>query len=55
VHRLAEEYQTLLVPLQQAYEQIKEGVPEPRWSPDRVHPYPWAHAWIARQWLMTVA
>jgi len=55
VHRLAEEYKTLLIPLQQAYEQIKEGVPEPRWSPDRVHPYPWAHAWITRQWLTTVA
>lgn len=54
VRSLAAEYNAVLVPLQQAYEKIKDRVPESKWADDRVHPYPWAHAWIARNWLIAV-
>jgi lysophospholipase L1-like esterase len=54
VRELAGEFDALLVPIQQAYEALKNDVPEERWSRDRVHPYTWAHAWIARQWLLAV-
>jgi lysophospholipase L1-like esterase len=54
VHALAAEFGAVLVPLQQAYEKIKDRVPEKRWADDRVHPYPWAHAWIAQQWLSAI-
>lgn len=54
VRRLADEFDAVLVPLQQEYEKIKDLVPEEKWADDRVHPYPWAHAWIARQWLLAV-
>jgi len=52
VHKLADEFAAVLVPLQQAYEKIKDLVPETKWADDRVHPYPWAYAWIAQQWLL---
>ncbi len=55
VYRLSGEFGTILVPLQQAYEQIKHLVADSRWSEDGVHPSTWAHAWIARQWLSAVA
>lgn len=54
VHRLARDYQVVLIPLQRAYEQLSRQVPDARWSEDKVHPSPWAHAWIARQWLSAV-
>jgi lysophospholipase L1-like esterase len=51
VRRLAQEHEAVLVPLQREIDrQILETPPE-RWSQDTVHPYLWAHAWIARQWL----
>jgi lysophospholipase L1-like esterase len=51
VQRLAEEFGAVLVPLQSSInEQITEVPPE-KWSEDTVHPYVWAHAWIARHWL----
>ncbi len=51
VHRLTKEFNAVLVPLQNRIdEQIKQTPPE-KWSEDSVHPYTWAHAWIARQWL----
>jgi lysophospholipase L1-like esterase len=51
VHQLANEFDAVLVPLQsKVNEQIKH-VPQEKWSMDMVHPYVWAHAWIARQWL----
>ena len=51
VHKLTEEFDSILVPLQsQVDEQIKQVPPE-KWSTDSVHPYVWAHAWIAQRWL----
>lgn len=52
VHCLAKTFQTILVPLQQSYEQVKQIVPDSQWSDDGVHPATWAHAWIAQHWLM---
>lgn len=54
VRRLAQDWGAVLVPLQQAYEQIMHQVPDERWSDDKIHPALWAHAWIARQWLSAV-
>lgn len=51
VRSLAERHDAVLVPLQQKLnEQIAE-VPPAQWSQDAVHPYLWAHAWIAQRWL----
>ena len=51
VRRLATRHDAVCVPLQLHLDrQILEIVPE-RWSEDTVHPYLWAHAWIAQQWL----
>lgn len=51
VHKMAEEFDAVLVPLQKFIgEQIKE-VPAEKWSDDMVHPFVWAHAWIANHWL----
>ena len=50
VHHLAKEFNAVLVPLQDRIdEQIKQTPPE-KWSDDLVHPYTWAHAWIAQRW-----
>jgi len=54
VHNLSQEFDAVLVALQSWIdEQIKEVPPE-KWSQDSVHPYIWAHAWLARQWLKAV-
>ncbi len=51
VHRLAREFNAVLVQLQSSIDkEIMEVNPE-RWSIDMVHPYMWAHAWIAQKWL----
>ena len=51
VHRLTDEFDAVLVPLQDRIdEHIKQVRPE-RWSEDMVHPYVWAHAWISQRWL----
>jgi len=48
---LAREFDAVLVPLQCLInEQIKTVEPQ-KWSSDSVHPYVWAHAWIAKCWL----
>lgn len=50
VDKLAERHGTLLVPLQKKIgRQIEEVAPE-KWSDDAVHPFTWAHAWIAQRW-----
>jgi len=47
---LAKEFDAILVPLQKLIDKkIKEVLPE-KFSDDMVHPYVWAHAWIAQQW-----
>jgi lysophospholipase L1-like esterase len=51
VHRLAEEFDAVLVRLQTLIDERIAGVEDSKWSEDMVHPYQWAHAWIAQQWL----
>jgi lysophospholipase L1-like esterase len=51
VHKLAAEFDAVLVPLQSCIDERLEQVPPQRWSDDCVHPYVWAHAWIAQRWL----
>lgn len=51
VHRLASKYDAVLVALQSEIDQRIAVIPPERWSEDTVHPFLWAHAWIAQQWL----
>jgi acyl-CoA thioesterase-1 len=51
VHRLVEEFDATLVPLQKHFDEQAPQVPQEKWSDDFVHPYVWAHAWIANRWL----
>jgi len=51
VRGLAAKYNAVLVPLQQRIDQQIAEIPPEKWSPDMVHPYLWAHAWIALRWL----
>lgn len=50
VHALAEEFDAVLVPLQELIDKKIKEVPPEKFSEDMVHPYVWAHAWIAQQW-----
>ena len=50
VHKLADEFRALLVPLQSCIDRQIRQVPPQMWSADSVHPYQWAHAWIAQRW-----
>jgi lysophospholipase L1-like esterase len=52
VHRIADEFDSCLVPLQKAIDERIKEVPPQDWSLDMVHPEVWAHAWIAQQWLI---
>jgi acyl-CoA thioesterase-1 len=51
VRALAEEFDVVLVPLQELIDKKIKQVPPEKFSEDMVHPYVWAHAWIAQQWL----
>jgi lysophospholipase L1-like esterase len=51
VRRLAAKYDAVLVPLQQEIDRRIAEIPQEKWSADMVHPYLWAHAWIALRWL----
>jgi len=51
VHRLAARFAAVLVPLQSRIDREIVEIPPEKWSQDAVHPYLWAHAWIAPQWL----
>lgn len=51
VHKMAVEFDAVLVPLQEHINEILRLVPAERWSDDMVHPCVWAHAWIAQRWL----
>jgi acyl-CoA thioesterase-1 len=53
VRGLADEFNAVLVPLQRLINEEIELVPPGKWSEDSVHPYVWAHAWIAKRWLET--
>jgi len=52
VHRIADDFDAVLVPLQKAIDECIKEVPPQDWSLDMVHPEIWAHAWIAQQWLI---
>ena len=51
VRRLAANFNAVLVPLQPEIDRQITEIPQERWSADMVHPYLWAHAWIALRWL----
>ncbi len=51
VRTLAEKHGAVLVRLQKEVDRQIVEIPPERWSQDTVHPYLWAHAWIAQQWL----
>jgi len=51
VRKLAAKYDAVRVPLQEEIDKLIHEVRPPRWSQDMVHPYQWAHAWIAQRWL----
>jgi acyl-CoA thioesterase-1 len=51
VDDLAQQFDAVLVPLQEQINIKIKQVPPYKWSDDMVHPYLWAHAWIAQKWL----
>jgi acyl-CoA thioesterase-1 len=51
VQNPAQEFDAVLVPLQSKINKQIKHVPPEQWSADSVHPYLWAHAWIAQRWL----
>jgi len=51
VNRLAAKYDAVLVPLQHEIDSRIAEIPSQKWSADMVHPYLWAHAWIALRWM----
>jgi PhoPQ-activated pathogenicity-related protein len=51
VRRLAVRHEAVEVPLQTEIDRRITEIPPEKWSQDMVHPYLWAHAWIAQQWL----
>lgn len=55
VHKLAEDFDAVLVPLQSRIDKTINQVPPERWSDDMVHPYVWAHTWIAQRWLEVIS
>lgn len=54
VDTLADEFEAVLIPVHTTYMALKSKRPASQWAEDTVHPYPWAHAWIAKQWLDAV-
>ncbi|HEX2911594.1 MAG TPA: SGNH/GDSL hydrolase family protein [Chloroflexia bacterium] len=54
VHRLAREYQALLVPLDTIFTQALSRQEAAYWTRDGVHPTPAGHALIAQAWLRAV-
>jgi lysophospholipase L1-like esterase len=55
VHKLADEFRAVLVPLQSCIDRQIKQVPPQMWSADSVHPYQWTHAWIAQRWFEATA
>lgn len=54
VHRLAGEYDAVLVAIDAAFAKACEHRPPESWAPDAVHPFPAGHALIAQQWLVAM-
>lgn len=51
LHKLAEQFDAVLVPLQAAIDVQIRTIASDKWSDDMVHPYLWAHAWISQRWI----
>lgn len=51
VHRLADEFEALLVPTHQDFQRALAVRPPEEWSEDNVHPFPVGHMLIALSWL----
>ena len=51
VHTVSKNFDAVTVELQKQIDETLKKVPAQKWSDDMVHPYLWAHAWIARRWL----
>lgn len=51
VHNLAKKFEAVLVPLQESIDKIIKKIPPEKFSNDMVHPYLWAHSWIAQRWI----
>lgn len=49
--RIAEKYNLNFVPLQSVFDKLAETTPEPYWTNEGVHPSPFGHELIAREWL----
>ena len=55
VREIAEDFDAVLVPLQRRIDEQIKAVLSEKWSDDIVHPFLWAHPWIAYRWLETTA
>ncbi|MFC1780657.1 SGNH/GDSL hydrolase family protein [Planctomycetota bacterium] len=53
VNKLADKFDALLIPLQDFIDKKIRQIPPHKWSDDMMHPYIWAHAWIAQRWAET--
>ena len=51
VHRLSEEFCTLLLPLDNIFRKSCSHHPPEYWAPDGVHPTPAGHTLIAKSWI----
>ncbi len=51
VDDLAKQFDAILVPLQKTIDKKIKTISPQLWSNDMVHPFLWAHAWIAKRWL----
>ena len=51
VDNLAKQFDAVLVPLQDSLNKEIKKVSPDKWSNDMVHPFVWAHAWIAQRWI----
>ncbi len=51
VRNLAKQFDTVLIPLQESIDEIITKVPPEKFSDDMVHPFLWAHFWIAQRWI----
>ena len=52
-HRIAEKYGLEFIPLQDKFDALCQQAPESYWLWDGVHPTPFGHELIAREWLNT--
>jgi lysophospholipase L1-like esterase len=51
IHKLAKEYNTILVPLDKIFHEACSLKTPEYWAPDGVHPSPEGHALIAKSWI----